>query len=102
MDGLIRVFTELKALDTDMTLAQALCLLLIAKNEGLSLSELANKSGVGMASASRYVSAMGKPGPRNQRALGFITATEDPLERRKKVIQMTTKGRTFVNKLIGA
>lgn len=102
MDGLVKVFTKLKGLDTDMTLAQALCLLLIARYEGLSLSELAAKAEVGMASASRYVSAMGKPGPRNKHALGFVTSTEDPLERRKKIIGLTSKGRAFINQLLGA
>lgn len=102
MDALLQALDALKGLDLDMPIAQAVCLLLIAKNEGISLKDLAQKTGVGMASASRYVSTFGKPLVPGRKGFGFVTATEDPLERRKKVISLTAKGRAFVNQLIGA
>lgn len=74
---------------------------MIAKHEGCPLSELAKKAGVGMASASRYVAFMGKPLKSGAKGYGLVLAAEDPNERRKKVINLTTKGRAFVNKLIG-
>lgn len=101
MDHLMSALTELRDLDMDMPIAQALSLLLIAKHEGLSLSELAQKAGVGMASASRYVAAFGKPTKPGAKGHGLAVATEDPMERRKKVITLTHRGRAFVNKLIG-
>lgn len=101
MDSLMSALTELRDLDMDMPIAQALSLLLIAKHEGLSLSELAKKAGVGMASASRYVAAFGKPPKAGAKGHGLVTAVEDPNERRKKIINLTPKGRTFVAKLIG-
>lgn len=98
---LIAALGELKDLDVDMPIAQALSLLLIANNEGLSLKELAQKAGVGMASASRYVSSFGKPSKDGAKGFGFVVAVEDPQERRKKIITLTPKGRAFVNKLTG-
>lgn len=98
---LIEALKNMKSLNADMPVAQALSLLLIAKHEGLSLKELAERAGVGMASASRYVAAFGKPTGGRSQALGLVAAVEDPEERRKKVITLTPKGRAFINKLIG-
>ena len=82
-----------------MPISQALSLLLIAKYEGLSLKELANHAGVGMASASRYVSAFSPPKKAGAKGLGLVSAEEDPEERRKKIITLTPKGRSFMNRL---
>lgn len=101
MDVLMSALAELRDLDMDMPIAQALSLLLIAKYEGLSLSDLAQKAGVGMASASRYVASFGKPVKPGAKGHGLVQAVEDPNERRKKVITLTPKGRTFVGKLTG-
>lgn len=101
MGLLIAALEELRDLDADMPIAQALSLLLISKNEGLSLKELAQQAGVGMASASRYVAAFGRPAKPGAKGYGLVTAVEDPEERRKKIITLTPKGRTFVNHLIG-
>jgi DNA-binding MarR family transcriptional regulator len=97
----MRSLEILRGLDSDMPLAQAICLLLIADNEGLSLKDLAEKAGIGMASASRYVAYFGKPHPGlgHKSGLGLVVATEDPLERRKKTITLTAKGRALINKL---
>lgn len=100
---LMKSLEILRGLDSDMPLAQALCLLLIAKHEGLSLKDLAEKAGIGMASASRYVAYFGKPRASlgHKDGMGLVVATEDPLERRKKTISLTAKGRAIINKLGG-
>lgn len=99
---LTEALAMLKNLDADMPVSQALSLLLIAGNEGLSLKELARKTEIGMASASRYVASFGKATKPGAKGLGLVASVEDPMERRKKIITLTPKGRTFVNKLIQA
>lgn len=99
MGLLVNAFSSLRDLDPDMTIPQALSLLLIAKHEGLSLKELAQHTGVGMASASRYVAAFGRPRKTGAKGFGLVNAEEDPDERRKKVITLTPKGRSFVNRI---
>lgn len=101
-EGLMRALREFRALDPDMPIPQAISLLLIAENEGLSLKELAEKIGVGMASASRYVAAFGKPTRPGAKGMGLVAAVEDPMERRKKIITLTNKGRIMVNRILGA
>lgn len=95
------LLSRLREVDPDMPMAQAYCLLLIAADEGLSLKELATRANIGMASASRYVSAFGVPPRSGSKGLGLVTAREDPLERRKKIIKLTPKGKATINNLLG-
>lgn len=90
-----------RILNSDMPMAQAHCLLLIAKNEGLSLKELAQYAKVKMATASRYVSQLSAAAAPGQPGLGLVVAREDPMERRKKIIALTPKGKATVDKLLG-
>lgn len=92
---------NLRDMDGDMPMAQAYCLLLISKYEGLSLKDLANRADIGMASASRYVAAFSKTGSKGEKGLGLVEAFEDPMERRKKIIRLTPKGKAVVAKLLG-
>jgi DNA-binding MarR family transcriptional regulator len=98
MDNLsvaLGVLANIRALDSDMPVSQALCLMLIAKYDGISLKDLAEKADVGMASASRYVRVFSVE-------MGLVSATEDPNERRKKVISLTAKGKSVVKKILEA
>lgn len=89
-------------IEAEMPLQQLHCLLLIAQaEEGLSLTDLSKKAGIGLATASRYVSALGKQNRHREEGLLFVEAFEDPMERRKKIIRLTPKGRATINKLIG-
>jgi DNA-binding MarR family transcriptional regulator len=90
-----------RKLNSEMPIAQAYCLLLIAQYEGLSLKELADRADVGMATASRYVAELGKVGLKGKEGMALIDAVEDPMERRKKIIRLTPKGKTFVSKITG-
>ena len=57
----LKYLETIRNIDSEMPLQQAHCLLLIAKaQDGCSLTELANKAGIGLATASRYVAALGK------------------------------------------
>lgn len=96
--GLVK---NLREIDADMPMAQAYCLLLISQYEGLSLKELAQRADVGMASASRYVSQFGKTVRPGESGMNLVEAYEDPMERRKKIIKLTPKGKTLIRKILG-
>jgi DNA-binding MarR family transcriptional regulator len=95
--GLIHNFRQF----SDMPMSQAYCLLLIATYEGLSLKELANRADIGMASASRHVAMFSSQGLKGVKGMGLVEALEDPMERRKKIIKLTPKGKQTVAKIIG-
>jgi DNA-binding MarR family transcriptional regulator len=99
----LRLLTEAQKIDPDMPLQQLMCLLVVSENpDGMSLTDLASAVGVTLASASRYVGALGKINRRKEEGLNFLEAFEDPLERRKKIIRLTPRGRTAVKKILGA
>lgn len=98
----IQLIQGISQIEAEMPLQQLHVLLLIAQaEEGTSLTDLAKKAGIGLATASRYVSALGKQNRHRQEGLLLVESFEDPMERRKKIIRLTAKGRTALNKLIG-
>jgi DNA-binding MarR family transcriptional regulator len=96
---LMRVLEEFRKLDPDLPIQYALSFLTLATNEGLSLGELATRLGIAQSSASRNVAALsawhsfGKPG------LDLVEAREDPRERRRKLVTLTSKGHALVETL---
>lgn len=97
----VRVFKKIQELDPEMPLGMVFALFVIASKEpeGLSLSDLAKEANIGLASASRYVSALGKQDRRRQKGFELVDAREDPMERRKKIVTLTPKGRVLIKKL---
>jgi DNA-binding MarR family transcriptional regulator len=97
-----RLLESISAINPEMPLQQARCLFIVAESEeGLSLSDIAKKAGIGLATASRYIGALGKINRKKEEGLQLIESFEDPMERRKKVIRLTTKGRVAVRRIIG-
>jgi len=98
----VKFLTRLSAIEQDMPLQQAKCLFIVAQEvDGMSLSDIAKKAGIGLATASRYISALGKLNRHRQEGLKLIESFEDPMERRKKIIRLTSKGRIAIQKLLG-
>ncbi len=97
-----RVLTGISAIDPEMPLQQARCLFIVAQSEeGMSLSDIAKKAGIGLATASRYIGALGKINRRREEGLKLIESFEDPMERRKKIIRLTPKGKIIIQKITG-
>lgn len=97
-----RLLEMISAIQPEMPLQQARCLFIVAESEeGLSLSDIAKKAGIGLATASRYIGALGKVNRRREEGLQLIESFEDPMERRKKIIRLTTKGRAAVRRITG-
>lgn len=99
--SLVRAMEAFRDLDPGMPLAQALSLLLIAQSGETSLKDLAERADLAMATASRYITFFTKHERGGVKGVGLITATEDPQERRKKVIALTPKGHAFINRILG-
>lgn len=102
VDEAIRLLKGIRSIDAEMPIQQLHCLLLIAQvEEGLSLSDLAKKAGIGLATASRYVAALGKMNRHREEGLKLIESFENPMERRKKIIRLTHKGKLTLMKALG-
>lgn len=98
----IQLIQGISKIEAEMPLQQLHVLLLIAEaGEGTSLTDLARSAGIGLATASRYVSALGKQNRHREEGLLLVESFEDPMERRKKIIRLTAKGKAALMKLIG-
>lgn len=98
----MRFVSEIRRLDSEMPLQQIHCLLILATDdEGMSLTDLAKKAGITLATASRYVAALGKINRHREEGLKLVEAFEDPMERRKKIIRLTGLGKAFIQRSLG-
>ena len=73
----------------------------VAQNEGKSLKEIAERCELLIPSASRYLaSLMYISGYRQNAGVSLVTAYDNPIDRRSKIIQLTPEGRKLVEGLI--
>jgi len=71
--------------EMDITISQARVLLVLAKNDGVSIDFLANKTNIGKSSITKSVKILEKK--------EFLTKEIDPEDNRKKIIRITPKGK---------
>lgn len=100
LNKLMAIIEEFRKVNSEMTLQQAMSLLWIAKEQGDTISSLCNKVGVSLAGASRHVEVLGMPSTKQPDAAGLIQADYDDLDRRKKVLVLTSDGYRVLNSLI--
>ena len=71
--------------EMDITISQARVLLVLAKNDGVSIDFLANKTNIGKSSITKSVKILEKK--------EFLTKEIDSDDNRKKIIKITSKGK---------
>lgn len=89
-------------LNPDMTLSQLLVLLLVAKDGSIDQKDIYDpRSGhdIGQSSTSRAVSALSKVNRQHKPGLNVLAQYEDPLERRRKMAQLTANGEKFASRI---
>jgi len=99
LDRLIEVLETFRALDPDMPIQYALSFLTLARHEGLSMRELADRLGIAQSSASRNVAALSEWQSFRRPGHDLVRAEEDPRERRRKIVRLTAKGRALADRL---
>lgn len=102
VDRVLRIVRKFRELDPDASFAVAQVLLLVASagDEGVSLTDIADKAGLGLSTVSRHVAHLGKINRHHQEGLNLIQTHEDPMERRRRLATLTGKGRAFMNQLL--
>ncbi|MBP2311510.1 MarR family winged helix-turn-helix transcriptional regulator [Azospirillum soli] len=95
----VHVLEAFRTLDPDLPIQYALSFMTIARNEGISIGELAERLGIAQSSASRNVAALSRWHSFGKAGLDLVQAQEDPRERRRKIVTLTDKGRAFLDEL---
>ena len=91
-------------MNPDMTMGEAISLVLIAQGEtkmgGLTVTELSFKGSFALSSASRHMKSLGKKDRRGNLGAEVVSDIRDPENDRRKILRLTSKGRAVVATLI--
>ncbi len=98
MAYMLDTLREFQKIDNEFPLQYAVCLIEISMNEGLSLTELAQKTNLPLSTVSRIITALSRYS-RKGSTHHFIEARVCPDERRKKQLYLTTGGRKTIQRL---
>jgi DNA-binding MarR family transcriptional regulator len=97
----LKVVDVFRALDPTMPIGQVKMFLEAAKNEQSTLSELAERSGLALATASHYLTNMMVMDRYKKKGLDVLDAYENPMNRRQKLVVLTERGRKLIDQLNG-
>ncbi len=78
----------------------ALVLFYVATHNGCSVGDIADENNMSYASASRNVAALSAWHRLGKSGMGYLTAEEDPAERRRKQVTLTAKGWAAVGEML--
>ncbi|MFP4314231.1 MAG: MarR family winged helix-turn-helix transcriptional regulator [Alphaproteobacteria bacterium] len=94
----LMLLRELQKIDPEFPLQYAVCLGTITLDEGLSISELAEKTRLSLSTVSRIVGALSNTRQKGE-AYGLIQVKICPQEKRKKELYLSAKGRLFMDSI---
>ena len=98
IENFLELLRELQKIDPEFPIQYAICLGEITLNEGLSVTQPSNRTGLALSTVSRIVGAlsqyrqMGKP-------YELIDLRTSPKSRRTKEIHLTDKGRKIIGNI---
>ena len=95
IEDFLLLLRELQKIDAEFPLQYAVCLCEIANDEGMSLTQLAQKTGLALSTVSRIIGALSKYRQKGA-PYNLVKVTISAEERRRKELSLTPKGRAVV------
>lgn len=94
----LQLLRELQKIDPEFPLQYAICLAEISAGEGLSLTDLSERTGMPLSTVSRIVGALSR---NRQRGAPYhlVQVTISAIERRRKELTLTPRGRAVIANL---
>jgi DNA-binding MarR family transcriptional regulator len=99
---LMAVIEIARAEDPVMPIQMLQTFLAVARQPGITMHQLGEILQTSQASCSRNVAALGKWHKFGEPGLDLVEAVEDPVERRRKIMFLTPKGRARVQEVLSA
>lgn len=96
IESFLKLLRELQKIDSEFPLQYAICLAEISMDEGLSLTDLSERTEMPLSTVSRIIGALSKFRQRGE-PYGLVDARISMRERRRKELYLTTKGQNVVN-----
>lgn len=100
--SLCEALGEFRNLSVTMPVGEVYMFLMVALNEGSSLSELAEKADMKLSTASRYLLDLSDKQRIGKDGFGLVSREQDPAELRKNMYSLTPKGRNVLKNLMAA
>lgn len=100
----LQVLDIFRELDSDMPMGEAVALVVIALGEtrqdgGLTVTELGQRGGFALASASRYMKSLGRKNRRGEMGHEVVVDVRDPMDDRRKILRLTPKGSRLIARM---
>ena len=98
----IQIIRVLRAIDSEMPVQMAHCLMEVALNPGMGMRALEQATGLSQSSASRNIQTLGKWHRDKRPGYDLVETVEDPEDTRRKIMFLTPKGRQLVSDVLSA
>ncbi len=96
----LTLLRALQKIDVEFPLQYAICFAEISLDEGLSLTQLAERTNMAISTVSRIIGALSDARQKGQ-PFGLIEVQISRQERRRKELYLSPKGRQLINTLAG-
>lgn len=97
-NALLDILSHLQKIDPEFPLQYMICLTEISLEEGLSVTTLADKTGLALSTVSRIIGALSQY-RQNGQPYGLVEIRIPPEERRRKELYLTAKGRSLLQRI---
>lgn len=97
---LYRAVEEARKIDPEMQAHTLNIFLVVCMHPNVTMKDLGERLGVSQATMSRNIAALGKVHRLNRPGYDLCIAEEDPVERRRKVVNLTPKGKRVRDALV--
>ena len=98
LGDILNLLKTIQGLDNEFPLQYAVCLIEIAKDEGLSVSSLAERTNLSLSTVSRIVGALSDHRQRGE-PFELVEVQICAKERRRKELYLSDRGRQFIKTL---
>jgi DNA-binding MarR family transcriptional regulator len=99
LDSFLQSLNHLQDIDQGFPLQYAVCLIEIARDEGLSPTALAQRTNLALSTVSRIIAALSEHRP-NGRSYQLISITTASGGRRRKTLHLTTAGHIAIQNIL--
>lgn len=96
---LLDILHRIQKIDPEFPIQYAICLIVVSQEEGISITNLAEKSGLALSTVSRIVGALSDYRQLGQ-PYGFIEVKVSPQERRRKELYLTNLGKSSLKEIL--
>ena len=96
---LLDILHRIQKIDPEFPIQYAICLIVVSQEEGISITHLAERSGLALSTVSRIVGALSDYRQLGQ-PYGFLEVKVSPQERRRKELYLTSLGRSTLKDVL--